>query len=82
MKIKTQKGRSKELIKLRDKALVKRFVHLTEVKRKRVDDTLKILSEKEFYLSEKTILNIIRKEFRVKKYCGLEKRQTYGNIIK
>ncbi|BDD04463.1 hypothetical protein [Aureibacter tunicatorum] len=76
MKIKTQKGRSKELIKLRDKALVKRFVHLTEVKRKRVDDTLKILSEKEFYISEQTILNIIRKEYRFKRDCGLEKRQT------
>lgn len=41
---------------------MERYLYWTEVKRLRFDDTLKILSEKEFFISEERILAIIRKE--------------------
>lgn len=44
------KGRNKDLISRRDEMLLRRF-----------DDTLKILSEREFFISEARIMAIIRK---------------------
>ena len=52
------KGRNKNLIKKRNEALIRRY--WTEVRRRRFDDVLKILSEEEFFLSEERILSIIR----------------------
>jgi hypothetical protein len=57
------KGRDKHLIDNRNKALLRRYYHWTEVKRLRFDDALKILSEQEFFISEERILTIIR-EYR------------------
>ena len=48
----TKKGRSQELIAKRDAMLCRRYHYWTEIARRRFDDTLKILSEEEFFLSE------------------------------
>ena len=58
------KGRDKELIRLRDEALCRRYYHWTEVQRLRFDDALKVLSEREFFISEERILSIIRRKLR------------------
>lgn len=54
------KGRSKDLITKRNIALLLRYHELTEVQRLRFDDALKLLSEREFFISEERILSIIR----------------------
>jgi hypothetical protein len=56
-----QRGRNKELIRQRDEALCRRYYYWTEVQRLRFDDALKVLSEKEFFISEERIMTIIRK---------------------
>nr|DAN02015.1 MAG TPA: hypothetical protein [Bacteriophage sp.] len=58
------KGRDKELIKLRDEALCRRYYYWTEVQRLRFDDALRILSEREFFISEERIMAIIRRKSR------------------
>lgn len=58
------KGRDKELIRLRDEALCRRYYYWTEVQRLRFDDALRILSEREFFISEVRIMTIIRKKSR------------------
>lgn len=58
------KGRDKELIRLRDEALCRRYYYWTEVERLRFDDALKVLSEREFFISEERILSIIRRKLR------------------
>lgn len=55
------KGRSSELIEKRNDALLRRYYYWTEVQRLRFDDALKILSEREFFLSIDRIMAIIRK---------------------
>lgn len=57
-----KKGRNKELIKLRDEALYRRYYYWTEVQRLRFDDALKLLSEREFFISEERIMSIIRRK--------------------
>ncbi len=54
------KGRSKYLISLRDETLLRRYYYWTEIQRRRFDDVLKILAEKEFFISEARIMAIIR----------------------
>lgn len=56
-----RKGRSDELIKRHDEALVERFIYWTETARLRFDDTIKVLSENEFFISEQRVLQILRK---------------------
>lgn len=58
------KGRDKELIRLRDEALCRRYYYWTEVQRLRFDDALRVLSEREFFLSEERIMTIIRRKMR------------------
>ena len=58
------KGRDKELIKLRDEALCRRYYYWTEKQRLRFDDALKVLSEREFFISEERIMTIIRRKSR------------------
>ena len=43
------KGRDKELIKLRDVALCRRYYYWTEIQRMRYDDAFKMLSEIEYF---------------------------------
>ena len=54
-------GRSKDLIKKRDKALIERFLYWTEEARLRFDDTVKVLSENEFFITEQRVLQVLRK---------------------
>lgn len=55
------KGRSKILISLRDEKLIRRYYYWTEIRRRRFDDALAILSQEEFFISEARIMAIIRK---------------------
>jgi len=55
------KGRSEGLIRKRDEALIERFIYWTETARLRYDDTIKVLSENEFFISESRVLQILRK---------------------
>lgn len=66
------KGRDRELIKLRDEALCRRYYYWTETQRLRFDDALRILSEREFFLSEQRIMAIIRKASREDRIEGLK----------
>lgn len=54
------RGRSSELIMKRNEALLRRYYYWTEIQRLRFDDALKILSEKEFFISVDRIMAIIR----------------------
>jgi hypothetical protein len=54
------RGRDKDLIVKRNEALCRRYYYWTETRRLRFDDTLRILSEREFFLSEERIMAIIR----------------------
>lgn len=58
------KGRNKELIRLRDEALCRRYHYWTEIQRLRFDDALRRLSECEFFISEERIMAIIRRKTR------------------
>ena len=58
------RGRDKELIRLRDEALCRRYYYWTETQRLRFDDALRILSEREFFISEERIMAIIRRKTR------------------
>lgn len=55
-----RRGRNRELIRLRNDALCRRFVYWSEIKRLRMDDVLMKLSREEFFIDEKRILHIIR----------------------
>lgn len=58
------RGRDKELIRLRDEALCRRYYYWTERQRLRFDDALRILSEREFFISEERVMAIIRRMSR------------------
>ena len=64
------KGRDKELIQLRNKKLLLRYYELTEIGRRRFDDTVKILSREEFFISEKTVFDIIQKYYNPEDYVA------------
>lgn len=66
------KGRDRELIKLRNEALCRRYYYWTETQRLRFDDALRILSEREFFLSEQRIMANIRKASREGRIEGLK----------
>jgi len=57
------KGRDKELIRLRDRELLRRYYQMTEIERKRFDDTVRILSREVFFISEGRIIEIIQKYY-------------------
>lgn len=59
------RGRNKRLIDLRNRFLLKRYHYWTEVKRIRFDDALKILSEREFFISEERILAIVHTHYNL-----------------
>lgn len=66
------KGRDKKLIELRDEALCRRYHYWTERQRLRFDDALRILSEREFFISEERIMSIIRRMIRTNKIDELQ----------
>ena len=59
---KKRKGRDHELIELRDKKLAERWHFWTEVKRRRFDDVIRILSREEFFVGEQTIMAVINRK--------------------
>lgn len=56
-----RKGRNKELISSRDLKMFERYYYWTEIRRLRFDDTIKKLSEEEFFVSESRVMQIIRR---------------------
>jgi hypothetical protein len=63
-----KKGRDQQLIEKRNKKLCERYHYWCEVKRRRFDDVLRILSEEEFFISEQRIMYIIRlNQFQIDK---------------
>ena len=50
------------MVRLRDEALCRRWYYWTERQRLRYDDALKLLSEREFFISEERIMSIIREK--------------------
>ena len=69
MKRGTTKGRNKELIDKRNKKLKERFDYWYNIERKRYDDVIKTLSEDEFFITESTIIRVL------KGYVFKEKKQ-------
>lgn len=59
------RGRSKELIQRRNVKLLIRFHHMTEVQRRRFDDVVTILSTEEFFISEKTVWQIVKRNLDI-----------------
>ena len=55
------KGRDKYLIETRDRKMFERFYFWSEVQRLRFDDTIAKLAHEEFFLSELTVLRIIKR---------------------
>ena len=70
------KGRSEELIRKRDETLIDRFIYWTETARLRYDDTIKVLSENEFFISESRVLQILRKNADKLNFNNSPKKKT------
>ena len=56
----TNKGRNAELILKRNQKLIRRYHYWSNIKRRRIDDVLQILSEEEFFISEQRIMVLLR----------------------
>ena len=56
--------RDSKLREARDQKIFDRYIYWTEVRRVRFDDTIKILSEQEFFLTEYVILSVVRDAIR------------------
>ena len=54
-------GRNKELMESRDQRMFERYYYWTEIRRLRFDDTIKKLSEEEFFVSESRVMQIVRR---------------------
>lgn len=57
------RGRDTELIALRNEELLRRYYYWTEIKRLRFDDTFRILSTREFFISEERIRTIVNQNY-------------------
>lgn len=55
------RGRSKELVESRDRRMFERYYYWTEIRRLRFDDSIKKLSEEEFFISESRVIQVIRR---------------------
>lgn len=60
-----KRRRNNRLIAKRNRKIAARYYYWTEVQRLRSDDAIHQLSEEEFFLSEATILNILRNMQRI-----------------
>lgn len=58
-----KKGRSPQLVEKRNRKLVERYYFWTEVERRRFDDTLVILEQQEFFISQSTIMRILSQNY-------------------
>lgn len=54
-------SRQDRLVK-RDRAMTARYYYWAEIKRRRFDDVLRILSDNEFFVGERTIINTLMSE--------------------
>lgn len=59
-----KRTRDKRLIEKRNAKIAARYYFWTEMQRLRSDDAIRQLSEEEFFLSESTILHILRRAQR------------------
>jgi hypothetical protein len=59
-----KRGRSKILIEARDRRMFERYYYWTEVRRLRFDDTIRKLSEEEFFVSESRVMQVVRQMIR------------------
>ena len=59
-----KRKRNNRLIEKRNAKICARYYYWTEMQRLRGDDAIRQLSEEEFFLSEATILSILRKEWK------------------
>lgn len=55
------KGRDKKLIEARNKKIFERYYYWSEVQRLRFDDTIAKLAYEEFFLSDQTVLRIVKR---------------------
>lgn len=58
--VKIRKGRNRELVLKRNDRIIIRYYFWREVQRRRSDDVIDILSQKEFFLNQSTLRRIIR----------------------
>ena len=49
-----------ERLEARNRLLAARFYYWTELRRRRFDDVMHILSESEFFMSERTVTDVLR----------------------
>ena len=56
-----KRQRDQRLIEKRNAKIAARYYYWTEIQRLRSDDAIHQLSEEEFFLSEATVLNILRR---------------------
>lgn len=52
-------SRRRELIDIRNRVLVARYYYWSELRRRRFDDVLNILSTREFFVCERTVTNTL-----------------------
>ena len=71
-----RKGRNIELTARRDAKIAARFVYWTEVQRWRSDDAIKHMANNEFFLSEVTLMEIIK---RLARENGDKRRVVFPN---
>lgn len=60
---------------MRNEELLRRYYYWTEIRRLRFDDTFRILSTKEFFLSEERIRTIINRNYERLKHIDEEYRR-------
>lgn len=56
--------RDTRLLEKRNKKIAARYYYWTEIQRLRSDDAIRQLSEEEFFISEATVLQILRRQQR------------------
>ena len=73
------RGRDTELIALRNEELLRRYYYWTEIKRLRFDDTFRILSTREFFISEERIRTIVNRNYEFLQELDREYRSRKGS---
>lgn len=59
-----KKGRNQELLATRNAKIIERFIYWTEEQSMRADRALTLMSQTEFFISEKQIINVVREAYR------------------
>ncbi len=77
----SRKGRNHKYLELRDRKMAERWHYWTEVKRRRFDDVIKILSEEEFFVGEQTIVQVIKRQSIYLDDLNNKKKTTQLNLF-